>query len=44
MVNKENLKEQTPLDEALANKRTKTAEVLRKHGGQLGEELKAEGK
>ena len=43
-VNEGNAKVQTPVDEALANKRTKTAEALRKHGGQLGEELKAEGK
>ena len=43
-INEGNAKDQTPLDEALANKRTKTAEALRKHGGQLGEELKAEGK
>ena len=33
---------QTPLDEALANKRTNTAEILRKQGGKTGEELKAE--
>jgi cytohesin len=43
-VNELNVKGQTPLDEALANKRTKTAEVLRKHGGQTGEELKAKAK
>ncbi len=42
-VNEVNAKGQTPLDEALANKRTETAEVLRKHGGKTGEELKAEG-
>ena len=41
-MNELNVKGQTPLDEALTNKRSKTAEVLRKHGGQLGEELKAE--
>ena len=41
-VNEFNMKGQTPLDEALTNKRTKTAEVLRNHGGQLGEELKVE--
>ena len=43
-VNELNVKGQTPLDEALANKRTKTAEVLRKHGGQTVEELKAKSK
>ncbi len=43
-INAVNAKGQTPLDEALANKRTKTAEVLRKHGGKSGEELKAEEK
>ena len=31
---------QTPLDEALANGRKKTAEFLRKHGGKTSEELK----
>ena len=41
-INEGNAKGQTPLDEALANKRTNTAEVLRKHGGKTGEELKAE--
>jgi hypothetical protein len=30
------------LDESLGNDRNKTAEVLRKHGGKTGEELKAE--
>jgi len=41
-VNEVNAKGQTPLDEALANKRTKTAEILRKHSGKTVEELKAE--
>ena len=40
-VNELNDKGQTPLDEALANGRKKTAEFLRKHGGNMGEELKA---
>ena len=40
-VNELNGKGQTPLDEALANGRKKTAEFLRKHGGNMGEELKA---
>ena len=43
-VNELNNKGQTPIDEALANGRKKTAEFLRKHGGKTGEELKAESK
>ena len=43
-VNELNDKGQTPLDEALANGRKKTAEFLRKHGGKTGEELKAKEK
>ena len=34
----------TPLDWAILRKHTETAELLRKHGGKTGEELKAEGK
>jgi len=34
----------TPLDWAIGNKQTETADLLRKHGGKTGEELKAEGK
>ena len=34
----------TPLDLAIRRKRTETADLLRKHGGKTGEELKAEGK
>ncbi len=34
----------TPLDLALQMNKTKTAGILRKHGGKTGEELKAEGK
>ena len=34
----------TPLDNAIKYKRTETADLLRKHGGKTGEELKAEGK
>ena len=34
----------TTLDEAVKRKRTETADILRKHGGKTGEELKAEGK
>jgi len=35
---------ETPLDWAIKHKRTETANLLRKHGGKTGEELKAEGK
>ena len=34
----------TPLDRAIFNKNTETADLLRKHGGKTGEELKAEEK
>ena len=34
----------TPLDMAIRLRRTETADLLRKHGGKTGEELKAEGK
>jgi ankyrin repeat protein len=34
----------TPLDCAIKFKKTETADLLRKHGGKTGEELKAEGK
>ena len=34
----------TPLDWAIINKYTELADLLRKHGGKTGEELKAEGK
>ena len=34
----------TPLDSAIQLKRTEIADLLRKHGGKTGEELKAEGK
>ncbi|MDG1831679.1 MAG: ankyrin repeat domain-containing protein [Verrucomicrobiota bacterium] len=43
-VNELNGKGQTPLDEALANERKKTAEFLRNHGAKTGDELKAEKK
>jgi hypothetical protein len=33
----------TPLGRAIQFKRTETADLLRKHGGKTGEELKAEG-
>jgi ankyrin repeat protein len=34
----------TPLDRAIFNKHTETTDLLRKHGGKTGEELKAQGK
>ena len=43
-VNEKKLNGQTPLDEANGNKRTKTTDLLRKHGGKTAQELKAEGK
>ena len=33
----------TPLDKAVGIRHTETANLLRKHGGKTGEELKAEG-
>ena len=43
-VNTMNLDGKTPLDRAIKYKETKIANLLRKHGGKTGEELKAEGK
>ena len=43
-VNEKKLNGQTPLDEANGNKRNKTTDLLRKHGGKTAQELKAEGK
>jgi cytohesin len=43
-VNAKDDKGRTPLDLAIDFKRIKTADLLRKHGGKTGEELKAEGK
>jgi ankyrin repeat protein len=34
----------TPLDRAIKYNQSETADLLRKHGGKTGEELKAEGK
>ncbi len=34
---------ETPLDLAIENKQTETADLLRKHGGKTGEELRAAG-
>ena len=43
-VNAKNKNGDTPLDWAIINDETETADLLRKHGGKTGEELKAEGK
>ena len=41
-INERNIRGNTPLDEALLNQRNKTADLLRKHGGKRGKELKVE--
>ena len=41
-INDRNIIGNTPLDEALLNKRSKTAKYLRDHGGKTAEELNAE--
>ena len=41
-VNAKDVNGYTPLDWAIFNKDTETADLLRKHGGKTGEELKAE--
>ena len=43
-VNAKDVNGYTPLDWAIFNKDTETADLLRKHGGKTGEELEAEGK
>jgi cytohesin len=43
-VNAKDFQSGTPLDEAIEAKATETADLLRKHGGKTGEELKVEGK
>ena len=43
-VNAKGVGDTTPLDSAIQRKKTETADLLRKHGGKTGEELKAEGK
>ena len=43
-VNVKNERDETPLDCSIKNKRSKTSDILRKHGGKTGEELKAKGK
>ena len=42
-VNAKNFQSKSPLDFAVKYKRTELADLLRKHGGKTGEELKAEG-
>ena len=43
-VNAKNEDGETPLDDAVRYKQTEIADLLRKHSGKTGEELKAEGK
>jgi ankyrin repeat protein len=43
-VNAKNEVGRRPLDGAIARSHPETADLLRKHGGKTGEELKAEGK
>ena len=43
-VNAKNRYGTTPLDDAIQQKRTETADLLRKHGGKTGEEIEAAGK
>ena len=43
-VNTKTKNDQTPLDFAIRFKRTETDDLLRKHGGKTGAELKAEEK
>jgi ankyrin repeat protein len=43
-VNAKMVDGRTTLDAAIYGKKPETADLLRKHGGKTGEELKAEGK
>ncbi len=43
-LNTKNINDKRPLDVAIKLNHTETADLLRKHGGKTGEELKAEGK
>ena len=43
-VNAKDVDRTTPIDVTIKRKLTKTADLLRKHGGKTAEELKAEGK
>ena len=42
-VNAKNVDGDTPLDRAITSKQAEIANLLRKHGGKTGEELKVEG-
>ncbi len=42
-MNEKNNKGITPLDDAISNRRTEIINLLRKHGGKTGKELKAAG-
>ena len=42
-MNEKDVDGYTPLDYAIEEGHTETADLLRKHGGKTGEELKAEG-
>ena len=42
-VNARRMNGRTPLDAAIIRNHTETADLLRKHGGKTGEELKVEG-
>ena len=43
-VNAKNQADATPLDKAIENKQTETADLLRKHGGKTKKQLEVEGK
>ena len=43
-VNAKDIAGETPLDKAIKHKQTENTDLLRKHGGKTGEELKVEGK
>ncbi len=43
-VNAKDAYGRTPLDWAIVDNHTEIADLIRKHGGKTGEELKAEGK
>ncbi len=42
-VNAKDVIRETPLDDAIGRNHPETADLLRKHGGKTGEELKTEG-
>ena len=43
-LNPKDFENKTPLDEAIKYEHSEISDLLRKHGGKTGEELKAEGK